>query len=110
MIAETVLNRNPFLQWGGFCAWGIATEGCPRYGWSPDCMGPHGSWYHWTVQKEKIYFFWFNSAKENFLNGTDANILAGDIRWGGWYPDLNDAPVSTKCVETEPVGLVSLKS
>lgn len=101
----SVLNLKFFtFQWGGFCAWGIATETCPKYGWSPSCMGPHGSWCHWTIINQKIYFFWFGTAKTSFLNNADENILYGDHRWGGWYPDLDLGPVSTMCFEKEPVG------
>lgn len=67
-------------------------------------MGPHGSWNYWTIQNEKIYFFWFATARSLFLENVDENVILGDDRWEGWYPNIkpnsSDAIISTNCVET----------
>ena len=65
-------------------------------------MGPHGSWYNWTIKNNKIYFFWFNTAKNNFLVDSEKYILMGDERWASWYPDNSTAVITTRCVETTP--------
>ena len=69
-------------------------------------MGPHGSWYNWTIKNNKIYFFWFAKARLLFLENVDENIISGDIRWIDWYPevksDLTNSLISTNCVETLP--------
>ena len=74
-------------QWGGFCSWGVATETCPSFPWSTSCMGPYGDWSHWTIINDKIYFFWYDEAKDKFLEDPDTYIAAGDERWSGWYGD-----------------------
>ena len=87
---KALFDANPTQyvpQWGGFCAWGVATEGCPQFAWSTDCMGPYGNWAHWSILNGKIYFFWFASAQTLFLSDPDTYIAAGDERWSGWYGD-----------------------
>jgi hypothetical protein len=87
-------------QYGGFCAWGMGSEFCPRYGWDVTCMGPHGSYHHWTVQNDKLYFFWFAKARENFLANMDTALPAGDARWQEWFPDGTQPYLNTNCAET----------
>ena len=63
-------------------------------------MGPHGSYYHWTIQNDKLYFFWFAKARENFLANMDTAIPAGDARWAGWFPNNSEQYMSTNCYES----------
>ena len=51
-------------QFGGFCGWGVGGEFCPTYPWAADCLGPSGNWGHWTIQNNKLYFFYKEEAKE----------------------------------------------
>ena len=78
----------------------MGSEFCPRYGWDTTCMGPHGSYYHWTIQNDKLYFFWFAKARENFLANMDTAIPAGDARWAGWFPNNSEQYMSTNCYES----------
>jgi hypothetical protein len=70
------------------------------YGWSSDCLGPSGNWKYWTIKNEKIYFFFKSDPKGKFLDGIEQNILAGDIRWNDWFPDIHEAKCSTRCTVT----------
>ena len=78
----------------------MSSEVCPKYGWSASCLGPSGNWASWTIIHEKIYFFLDSTPKSYFAAASDANILAGDLRWADWFPDSNLAHVSTNCAVT----------
>lgn len=96
------MNPEKYIpQWGGYCAWGIAGEYCPKYSWSSDCLGPSGNWAHWTIINEKLYFFLFSEAKEKFTDydqGSEIDIIAaGDTRWDEWFGDTTIKPMSTAC-------------
>jgi len=96
---KEIFETNPekyIPQWGGYCAWGIAGEYCPKYPWAYDCLGPSGNWGHWTIRNDKLYFFLFSEAKENFVNETDI-ITTGDARWDEWFGDNTIKPMSTAC-------------
>jgi len=82
-------------QYGGYCAWGVAGETCPTYPWAADCLGPNGNWGHWTIQNQRLYFFFKAEAKAKFMNDPSTWIASGNTRWGSWYP-LGDY-FSTKC-------------
>lgn len=82
-------------QYGGFCAWGIGGEYCPPYPWSKDCLGPSGNWGHWTIQNEKLYFFFFAEAKSKFMDDTSLYISQGDSRWDSWFE--TETYFSTDC-------------
>jgi YHS domain-containing protein len=92
-------------QYGGFCTWGMSTETCPSFPWSVDCMGPYGNWHHWTIYEEKLYLFWFDSAKTNFKTGDmKAYVAAADARWANWYGDDYQSVYSTNCFVSVDVG------
>lgn len=83
-------------QYGGFCTWGISGETCPPYAWSADCLGPNGSYSHWTIVEGKLYFFKSNSPKSKFLASTSEYMATGDSNWNTWF----DKPLeqfSTRC-------------
>lgn len=83
-----IFKSNPVKyapKWGGFCAWGVAGEYCPKYPWSAGCLGPDGNWSVWTIQNERIFFFKDSSPKEWFLTNTSYYIAAGDQRWNDWF-------------------------
>jgi len=88
-------------QYGGFCSWGMSTEFCPKSPWSSDCLGPYGNWAHWTIQNEKLYFFWFGDAKENFKSNDINTLLStADQRWAGWYGESSTSKASTGVFST----------
>jgi YHS domain-containing protein len=100
---KEIFDGNPgkyIPQYGGFCSWGVGSEFCPRYGWDVTCLGPHGSYHHWTIQNEKLYFFWFSKARSNFLSNMEQTIVAGDNRWGAWFPDHSTQYMATNCYES----------
>ena len=66
------------------CKHACLGEFCPPYPWSIDCLGPSGDWSHWTIQEEKLYFFWFAEAKEKFLANSSYYITVGSNRWNEW--------------------------
>lgn len=114
---STALNKKLFEmqptryipQYGGFCSWGMSTETCPQFPWSSSCMGPYGNWHHWTIFNEKLYFFWFDSAKTNFKSGDMKEyVAAADVRWAEWYGDEYQSIYSTNCYvsvdASEPAG------
>ena len=72
-------------QYGGFCSWGVSGETCPEYAWSATCMGPSGNWGHWTIQSDKLYFFYKAEAKDKFMAALSENVEFGDSRWSSWY-------------------------
>jgi YHS domain-containing protein len=86
-------------QYGGFCTWGISTEVCPKAPWSTTCIGPYGNWNHWVIVNEKLYFFWFDQAKTNFLTQgiVSEYIKTADARWEEWYGDKKQSVFSTNC-------------
>ena len=84
-------------QWGGFCSYGVAEEGCPTYAWSADCLGPSGNYGHWSIQNEKLYFFLFAQAKAKFMAIVDTAIADGDARWESWYGSATYEYMSTSC-------------
>ena len=88
------------MQFGGFCAYGISSEVCPKFGWSPSCMGPYGNWNHWTIHDEKLYFFGNEKSKALFVSDIDNLVEVGDARWRRWYSIDKSAPIATNCVET----------
>lgn len=84
-------------KWGGFCAWGVAGEYCPKYSWSASCLGPDGSWSQWTIQDDRIFFFKDSSPKEKFLTNTTLYIAAGDKRWNDWFGEDTLKQFNTNC-------------
>ncbi len=86
---QALFDKNPMKylpQYGGFCAWAMATELCPNYTWSDTCLGPKGNWQSWTVLHGKLYFFAKKSSLDFFLIERDNNTVSaytdiGDIRW-----------------------------
>jgi len=77
---KNIFEKDPakFMpQYGGFCSWGISAEFCPSYPWSKDCLGPAGNWAQWTIQNEKLYFFYVDKAKYQFLMDPSTYIAAG---------------------------------
>lgn len=84
-------------QYGGFCSWAISGEYCPEYPWSSTCMGPSGNWAHWTIQDDKLYFFFLGEAKSKFMSSVDDNIAAGDSRWSSFF---STSHFNTQCYET----------
>jgi len=95
---KDIFDSNPTTympQYGGFCAWGVAGETCPQYPWDADCLGPNGNWGHWTIQNQRLYFFFKAEAKAKFMDDPSTWISSGNTRWGTWYPS-NDY-FSTKC-------------
>ena len=100
---QAMFQSNPSRyvpQYGGFCAWGMGSEFCPKYGWDVTCMGPHGSYYHWTIQNDKLYFFWFAKARENFLANMETAKPAGDLRWSTWFGESSTQYMNTNCYES----------
>ena len=83
--------------YGGYCAWGISGEYCPDYFWNKDCLGPSANWGYWTIQNDRLFLFLKQTAKDNFMNDVDTNILNGDERWEEWYGDDEYVPVNTRC-------------
>ena len=85
-------------QYGGFCTWGMSTEFCPTSPWSTDCLGPYGNWAHWTIQNDKLYFFWFGDAKGKFaVSDMNSLIATADKRWSEWYGNDMEKVFSTNC-------------
>lgn len=74
-------------QYGGFCSWAISSEMCPHYSWSASCGAPSGSPEHWTIHKEKLYFFHYSTSKLNFLDGLEVNVAKGNDRWAADFGD-----------------------
>lgn len=73
-------------QWGGFCAWGIAEEDW----WTVDTLGPDANPNVWEIVNGKLYFFMYNTPKENFLSTEDGkgltqHIADGDKKWRAWF-------------------------
>lgn len=84
-------------QYGGFCTWGMSTEFCPSHPWSSECLGPYGNWAHWTIQNDKLYFFWFGDAQGKFKGSDMTSLIAtADARWAEWYGDT-ETVFSTNC-------------
>lgn len=89
---KSTANKNLFIkepskyapQFGGFCSWGIAGEFCPTYPWSATCLGPPGNWGVWTIQQGKLFFFYVQTAKDNFMEDVDSNVETGIKRWSEW--------------------------
>lgn len=88
-------------QYGGFCSWGISAEFCPSYPWSKDCLGPAGNWAQWTIQNEKLYFFYVDKAKYQFLMDPTTYIAAGDSRWKDFYGEKAPSTFNTACYVKE---------
>lgn len=79
-------NPQQYLpQFGGFCSWGISSEICPKYAWSPDCLGPSGNWHYYYFYQEKLYFFYKEEAKSKFVANPDYWIPLGETRWSQWF-------------------------
>lgn len=100
-----MFKKNPtqyLPQWGGFCAYGISSEFCPKYPWSRDCMGPSISVNHWTIYHGKLYFFLYSAAKEAFKADIDNKVAIGNKRWAEMYPKPDDAPLNGICVTSKP--------
>jgi len=97
---KDLFDANPTMyapQYGGFCAWGIAGEFCPSFPWAANCLGPNGNWGHWTIQNQRLFFFYKDDAKSMFLQDPSSWIASADERWKNWYPRVEDEPFSTKC-------------
>lgn len=87
-------------QFGGFCAWGVGGEFCPTYPWAADCLGPSGNWGHWTIQENKLFFFYKEEAKEKFTADVTLYAASGALRWSEWFTSDSATPLgyfSTKC-------------
>lgn len=82
-------------QYGGFCTWGITGETCPPYAWSADCLGPNGSYSHWTIFSGKLYFFKSSSPKSKFLAAAADYVSTGDNNWKTWFNEADQ--FSTLC-------------
>lgn len=96
---KAIFDANPEQyqpQYGGYCAWGVAGEFCPEYPWSAECLGPSGNWQHGTIISEKLYFFLYEEAKEQFMSNTEYNIETGDERWLNWFSTM-DEKMNTDC-------------
>ena len=87
----------------------MSSEVCPMYGWSASCLGPSGNWATWTILHEKIYFFLDSVPKSYFLEASEDNIVAGDLRWADWFPNSNFAHMSTNCAVTTSVVVEDVK-
>jgi hypothetical protein len=88
-------------QWGGFCGWGVAGELCPNYPWSSTCLGPNADFRLWTIQNDKLYFFFKANAKGWFLEDVESNVAVGNERWRQWFGDAFH--FSTECYVNSPV-------
>lgn len=78
-------------QWGGFCAWGMATETYPKYPWGESCLGPSGDWGQWVIVDEKLYFFKDSDPKSNFMSGDyDEYVTLGNERWYSWFSSYDN--------------------
>jgi len=86
-------------QFGGFCAWGVGGEFCPTYPWAANCLGPSGNWGHWTIQNNKLYFFYKAEAKEKFVADATLYASSGELRWSQWFGETSNplGYFSTKC-------------
>jgi hypothetical protein len=86
-------------QFGGFCSWGISAEFCPKYPWSEDCLGPPGNYGHWTIVDQKLFFFFLDEVKQEFLTNTSFYIEQGNVRWAGWFPESPYYYMNTNCFQ-----------
>jgi YHS domain-containing protein len=88
-------------SWGGFCAYGMAAEFCPDHYWNSHCLGPDGNWGLWTIQKDRLYFFYLPDVKEKFLESPNKYIDDGNNRWSNWF---KQQPVvyNTQCYFKDP--------
>jgi len=100
-----LFNDNPSKyapQWGGFCGWAISSEFCPDFAWDASCLGPAGNWGIWDIVDDKIYFFYLQDAKDNFLANTTKYIEMGDRRWQRWYgEDAANSKISSQAFNTK---------
>mmetsp|Transcript_25290 Transcript_25290/g.100810 ORF Transcript_25290/g.100810 Transcript_25290/m.100810 type:complete len:244 (-) Transcript_25290:2242-2973(-) len=99
-------NRDAFLAapetyvpaYGGFCAWGVATEAA----WSPDFLGPPivapGSAdceRAWVVDDAGRLFLLNRYAMSLWLSDVASYRAAADATWRTWYPALDDGVLNT---------------
>ena len=86
-------------QYGGFCAWAVGGETDPaHHPWSENCLGPPGDPSIWTLFRNRLYFFRYQEAKDNFLSNPDLFSKVGDERWFGWFAERGvHSPFNTLC-------------
>jgi YHS domain-containing protein len=83
--------------WGGYCSWGMSAEICPKYPWTVGCLGPPGVWSYWTIIDGRLYFFYNEEPKQNFLSNSSYYIEMGNLRWAMWFPEDPYSELNTDC-------------
>lgn len=101
-------------QFGGFCAWGLATQWmeCPAeysicspgYPWSKEHLlatggPPAGPKDAWLVQNGKLYFNILPSYRKLWEGNVKAFIERAEKRWIDWFGSLEEGPLNNKCYD-----------
>jgi hypothetical protein len=93
-----IANPTKYLpQWGGFCAYGIASEkdGWP---WARDYLGPPGGANQsWFIYESKLYMTFMPSMRAGWIADGTKNVASGDARWIDWFGALDRGPVNVNC-------------
>jgi hypothetical protein len=85
-------------QYGGFCAWGIASEYRPYFVWGKNCLGPSISLDSTLVYDNKLYLFLHKEPKRLFMKDLKNNIKRADNRMNGWFPNKSKHTMNTYCI------------
>jgi YHS domain-containing protein len=95
--------------WGGFCAWGIAREGCdnnpspdcePNWPWKVGFMGPPaGPDDGCAVVSGRLMCAINKDFLQKFQGLGAGGISDADTRWKLWYGGLDAGPINTGCYQ-----------
>lgn len=94
-----IKKPNKYLpQFGGYCAFGISHEFClpdkvykllskaiPNlsngFVWNSKCLGPTSSRDCWLIINDKLYLFYLNGARSDFVNYFNQSYKIASLRW-----------------------------
>jgi YHS domain-containing protein len=94
-----VTNPNNYIpQFGGYCSFGITYEYClsnsefqklkksiPNlsngYAWNANCLGPTSSRDCWIIIHGKLFLFYVNSVRSDFVSYIKQSYEMGSLRW-----------------------------
>ena len=95
--------------WGGFCAWGIAREGCdhqragvpcePEWPWTTSHMGPPFGPDGCVILRGRLMCAIDNDFIVKFLGETEDVVGDADARWTAWYGGLDKGPLNSGCFQ-----------
>jgi YHS domain-containing protein len=82
---------------GGFCSFGIAKEKQYERDDASSLIGPYADFPAWARYDGHLFMFGGKGPRKFFLETPDDAIEAGKGRWEGWFGDLFDGTLNTRC-------------